>query len=70
MIPVHPISDGNCDCDCDDDNDPPDTVHAGAILNGLGGLGRPLLDPVVCEDVHKREEVDLVMVGLSQALAM
>ena len=35
------------------------SVHARAVLDGLGHLGRLLLDPVVRQDVHQSQEVDL-----------
>ena len=35
------------------------SVHARAVLDGLGHLGRLLLDAVVRQDVHQSKEVDL-----------
>jgi hypothetical protein len=41
-----------------------DAVNVGAMLEGLGGFGSLLLDPVVRENVDECDEVDLLDRGI------
>ena len=46
----------------------PYSVNTRAILDCLGGFCGHLFDSVVCEDVNDGEEVNFMVVGLSQTL--
>ena len=46
----------------------PNSVNTRAILDCFGGFCGHLFDSIVCEDVNDGEEVNFIVVGLTQTL--